>query len=280
MTTARESGRNLFYIFGSLGSHRQMRDPHVTRLEYSIGTEGNVACGAPPRYAMSNAIGTFSLKDGALVVEPATHYPSATAARMVVDPFLRAWEVEADLTRYAGSIRFRYSTSDVVDRTPPPPSQGITIEVGVGELLVIGETASVSITQNSYPPAPVSFRVTPEVDIAHARWLAFRAQREPLQSMAYSILTLIEKMAGNRKAAASTFCIDEAILREIGRLASTKGDGATARKLCEVVSLDPMSGGESSWLEAAVRQVIHRLGEHAAGGQLAQVTMDQLPQSL
>jgi hypothetical protein len=142
---------------------------------------------------------------------------------------------------------------------------------------VAGYAATILITQNTYPPPPQDVRTTPEVEAAYGRWKAFREGREPLQSMAYAVLTLLESVAGRRREAASTFQVDGRVLDTIARLSSTKGDAVTARKFKQGLQVDPLSGGESSWLEAAVRQLVRRVGEHAAGIRLSRMTMHDLP---
>jgi len=95
--------------------------------------------------------------------------------------------------------------------------------------------------------------------------------------MAYAVLTLVESVGGDRRKAASTFAIAFEVLNAIGRLSSTKGDGATVRKFGAGGKVQPLTGAESSWLEAALRRVVRRMGEHAAGAQLTQIAMQDLP---
>jgi hypothetical protein len=95
--------------------------------------------------------------------------------------------------------------------------------------------------------------------------------------MADAVLTLLESVAGGRREAASTFQVDSRVLDTIARLSSTKGDAVTARKFKQGLQVDPLSGGESSWLEAAVRQLVRRVGEHAAGVRLSRIKMHDLP---
>jgi hypothetical protein len=153
----------------------------------------------------------------------------------------------------------------------------VSVTAETGGLTVTGYAATILITQTSYPPPPQDFRTTPEVEAAYGRWKAFREGREPLQSMAFAVLTLLQSVAGGRRQAASTFQVDIRVLHTIGRLSSTKGDAVTARKFKQGLHVDPLSGGESSWLEAAVRQLVRRVGEHAAGVRLSRMSMRDLP---
>jgi hypothetical protein len=255
-----------------------MRDPHVEAVYYEVGTGEGISFGDPPDIRISNHLGAFEVSNGKLSVYPVQHFPSGAEARAVIDPFLRAWELDSDLTRNIGSIRFKFLSVRKVDRDPPAPGTGELSAAFEGTgVLAIGGNVSVHITQNTYPAPPTDFRTTPEVELAYGRWRAFREGREPLQSMAYAVLTLMESMAGGRKQAASTLQVDARTLETIGRLSSTKGDAATIRKFGKGLQLQDLSGGESSWLEAAVRRLVRRMGEHAAGVQLSRITMNDLP---
>ena len=255
-----------------------MQDPHVAAVYYRISSAEGLPFGNPPPVALSNHLGVFEVTEGRLMVRPADHYASGTEARTVLDPFLRAWEVDADLSRGIGSIRFEFDSVRKIDRNPPAKSgSSVSIAAETGGLTVTGIAATILITQDTYPPPPRDFRTTPEVEVAYGRWKAFRERREPLQSMAYAVLTLVESVAGGHRQAASTFQVDIRVLDTIGRLSSTKGDAVTARKFKQGLQVDPLSGGESNWLEAAVRQLVRRVGEHAAGAQLSRITMDDLP---
>jgi hypothetical protein len=254
-----------------------MRDPHVEAAYYEVGTGEGISFGSPPALTFTNRLGTFELANGKLTIRPAAHYASGSEARAVFDPFLRAWELDSDLTRNIGSIRFKYLSVHKVDRNPPEPNSGLVSTAPEGELVVVGDAASVHITQNVYPPPPTDFRTTPEVEVAYGRWRGFREHREPLPSMAYAVLTLLESVAGGRREAAATFQVHKRVLDRIGTLSSTRGDGATIRKFEAGASLDPLTGPESTWLEAAVRRLVRRLGEHAAGSPLSPITMSDLP---
>jgi hypothetical protein len=255
-----------------------MRDPHVEALYYEIGTGEGISFGTPPPLSVVNRLGTFELADGKLTIRPADHYPSGNEARAVLEPFLHAWEVDLDLTRNIGSIRFKFLRNHKVDRDPHDRSAGVvSVAAEAADVVVASDAASVHITQGTYPIPPADFRTTPEVDLAYLRWRSCREGREPLQSMAYAVLTLLQSVAGGRKEAVKTFNVNARILDTIARLSSTKGDATTLRKFGAGFALQALSGPESSWLEAAVRRLVRRMGEHAAGIPLSELTMSDLP---
>jgi hypothetical protein len=92
---------------------------------------------------------------------------------------------------------------------------------------------------------------------------------------AYWLLTLVESTAGGRKQAAKTFNIDNAVLRKLAELSSTRGALASARKV--QAGQSPLSGAEESWLEAAVKRVIRQVEEHGSGSPVPKLSMSDLP---
>ena len=124
------------------------------------------------------------------------------------------------------------------------------------------------VTRSQYPPPPVAFHVTPEVEVLWDRFNRYIEQKEPLLSMAYFCLTLLER--GDRKAAAQAYNIDYSLLRKLGELTSTRGDNATARKATVTKQL---SGDEKSWIEQAIKSIIR----HIAEGRATKLLLSSLP---
>jgi hypothetical protein len=254
-----------------------MRDPHVERLHFEIGSAPHVSYDRPEPLSFDNHLGRFECLDGHLVVAPEAHFADPDDARVEVEPFLRAWEMDSDLDGNIGAIRFEYVRADVVDRDPPPPGASVTIAAKAGALGISGAAAAGHITRRRYPQPPNGFRASPDVQHAYARWLAYRDGREPLQAMAYFVLTILEAGAGGRACAAHLLAVDPDVLDNVGRLSSTKGDSATARKATKAGAFQPLTPIETNWLEAAIRRLIRRLGEREAGAALEYIRMAELP---
>ena len=72
--------------------------------------------------------------------------------------------------------------------------------------------------------------------------------------------------------------VEYAILDKIGELSSTKGGEMDARKVKTVSQFQELKPAEQTWLETAIRRIIHRFGERAAGTQLEQMVMSDLPE--
>ena len=206
------------------------------------------------------------------------HFPAAEAARAVIEPILRAWEVDADLRSNQGGLRFKFDGADIIDRSPVPAGvirgHGILLS-GVASISGVG-TVSVHVTHAHYPEPPNTFRLTPNAESIFLRYQSYLAGHEPLLSMAYFCLTVLEANAGGRASAATAYKIEEAVLRKMGELTSRRGDRSSARK---VISgpVQPLTGSEGAWLEAAVKALIWRLGDTRDATALPLITLADLP---
>lgn len=254
-----------------------MRDPHVQTMHYEISSEEGISYRDPEPLSFSNHLGTFDTAENKLRISPAEHFADEEEARRAIEPFLRAWEIDADLRSNVGRIRFKFERVALVDRDPPPPGSSAVIHVKAASMVLLGGSVSIHVTHKKYPEPPKTFSATPEVQHAYRRWLGFRFGKEPLQSMAYFVLTLLESAAGGRQPASRAFQIDSLVLGTIGRLSSTRGDEGTARKAGPGIQFQDLSGAEKQWLEEAIRRVIRRLGEHASGASLTLISMSDLP---
>lgn len=224
----------------------------------------------------TNDLGEFRMESGRLDVAPAEHFANEESARKAIEPFLMSWELDADLMRQPRLLRFRFDRAEFVDRDPPLPGTNLIAAV-TEKINVTTYPATLDLAYQSYPLPPTTFSATTAVQIVSRRWMQFRDGGEPLPSMAYFVLTFLESMAGSRRAAAQMFRIEFAILSKIGELSSKKGGEATARKVEIGSPLRELTAPEQVWLEAAVRRTIYRIGEHAAGAQLEQVVLADLP---
>jgi hypothetical protein len=254
-----------------------VRDPHVQAIHYLVSSGEGISYSNPEPVSFSNHLGTFDLTAGKFRIVPSEHFPDEDEARRAVEPFLRAWEIEADLISNIGMIRFKFDRAEVIDRNPPPPGSSQAIELKGASMVLVSDSVSLHLACTRYPQPPKTFRVTPEVQHAYRRWLGYRLDKEPLQSMAYFVLTQLEEATGSRQRAARSFQIGKKVLDTIGKLSSTKGDESTARKAPPGNKFQELSGSEKHWLEEAMRRVVHRLGEHASGAPLAPISLLDLP---
>lgn len=138
-----------------------MRDPHVERLIYRVTSHQNIRYDDPEQLTVSNDLGEFKLIDGKLTVCPSEHFPTGSAAREAIDPYLRSWEIETDLTSQIGSIRFEFDRADLLDRDPPKPGESAVLTAESGSLVLVGEDISMILTRKKYPDPPLAFTTTP-----------------------------------------------------------------------------------------------------------------------
>jgi hypothetical protein len=237
-----------------------MNDPHVEALFYDIGTgSDSITYEDPADASFENEIGAFELSDCKLKVIPANHYASADSARHVVDPFLKSWEVHTDLKANLGQIRFTYRDAKIIDCSPPHKNGNVTLQVQSAVLNITSHPVTIKIGCGKYPEPPSDFRASPEVEIAHTRWAKFRQGKEPLQSVAYFVFTVLKVSAGGVREASKKYGIPFKTLRRISELSTLRGNPETARKAQSTQYVE-LTGKESSWLEKAIRDVIIQLG--------------------
>jgi hypothetical protein len=253
-----------------------MQDPHVESLRYRLEAAEDVTFLDPP--AVSWDLG--SLCRIALVRETATiglieHFATEGEARHAVEPFLRAWEIDAGLKARQREFTFAFLGSSVIDRNPLPGHHERTASTSVRSSAAVSRT----VGRSSYPPPPGRFAVSPAVETMWERYCGFRDGHEPLTSMAYLCLTVLEASAGGLRKAAMHYRVDVSILSKLGYLTSKVGDDITARKLDGLAERRPHTGAEQAWMEAAILGLIQRLAEYSfdATQDFRQLRMADLP---
>lgn len=231
----------------------------------------------PPPIEHDSAAFRMSLRDGKIRFDFKDHYASVQAAQDSLNDFLRAWEIDVGLRLGPGKVRFVYENARVTERDPPPP--GEPVEVGLEFGLKLGLSVSVSISLPAYPEPPKAFRITPTVETLWLRYEGYLAKREPLPSMAYFCLTVVEnsvgQRTGKRKAAAAKYSIHVDVLNKLGEITERRGDQATARKMD--IRLLPHTPREVEWIEATVKAIIRRVAEVEARASVQHITIGDLP---
>jgi hypothetical protein len=267
-----------------------MNDPHVVSLEYRLVVSEDIVRYIDPPPIPWNTLDFHAvLADGILTCKMIRHFASIQEARNVVEPYLRAWELEAALHQGHIELRFAYNNkAEIIDLNPvpsPPPGSRSYLK-GLGTVTVIGSASlSTIVNRRTYPDPPSDFRVTPNVETMWHRYQGYLEGREPLQAMAYLCLTLLEfdqpsnsgprRPSRKRVAAANKYNIDISVLEILGELTSTKGNPTTARKY--EATLQELTGKERNWIDAAIRALIRRVGEYDPQKSLPPLTMQDLP---
>lgn len=257
-----------------------MNDPRVVWLCYRIEHETSVDYSKAEPVEYDEAAFGVRVEDGKARFTMKVHYASATEAKAEVEPYIHNWEFEVSLERGPNAFTLRFEHAHVVDLKPPPAEKGV---VRLMTHFASGPaTGSAHLTVISpYPPRPSgNIAISPDVRSMHFRYLDYRQRREPLPSMAYFCLTVVElstrQRRNKRSAAAKKYRVSVDVFNMIGRLSSKKG-GSKARK-AEGVH-DELSALEKRFLVASTKALIRRVAEveFAPNAPLSELRLSDLP---
>lgn len=258
-----------------------MKEQRVESLAYQIKPAEDIVYDDPPPLDVDKEKWKGHLENGILTCHMKVHYDSVADARKEVESYLRAWEIGAAIAGGRGSIAFVYRDASIIDLAPKGEGD---VRVYLTGCATAGTrvTAKVVITRRNYPPPPKAFGVCPDVETLWGRYEGYLDGKEPLPSMAYFCLTMIEENHGHGKrgAAARSINVDSEVLNTLGRLTSTKGDDTAARKAPKRGKSQPLSGTERTWIEAVAKTLICRVGECAGcddSSTLTRVGMQDFP---
>jgi hypothetical protein len=260
-----------------------MNDPHVNSLTYVLITEASLSFDNPPPIEMEFPSFNICLKDGILTVTMIEHFSSQDSARQCVEPMLEAWTLDVGLRAGRDEFSFRFKNATLVDRNPLPTSPGHILQACAGEITLTGMLTSCTVTRKYYPSPPNGLLVSADVRTMWNRYLNYVAQKEPLLSMAYFCLTVIENSTGEKKNqrehAGKLYNISPDLLGKLGQLVSETGDETQARKLGLKSRRAPLSGAEETWIRDAIRLIIRRKAEYdsSPGSVLPFLDLGQLP---
>ena len=205
------------------------------------------------------------------------HHATESAALEVVEPYLRSWEMDAALRGHPDEFRLKFDRSVIVDRNPTPGVVGLAATIRAGE--PIFQATLTVVKPYPKPPSGVTLNSNDrEVVTLFNRFERYLNRREPLPSMEYFCLTVLEGMCnGNRTEAAKRYGIGKSVLDSFGRLASHKGGPDAARKAVGIE--EELTQEENRFLEAAVKAIIRRVAEvaHDPHRPLKKITREELP---
>ena len=204
-----------------------MNDPHVVAVYYRIEHRESVSYekaapfendGEQYRVQIENCRARFEMKD---------HCATAEEARELIEPLLRAWEVDAGLRDGYREIEFVFEEAEIVDRKPTP---GV-IHVPTSKMTITAYPPTLEVGRNRYPEPPTNLAVGADVEVMYHRYGLYREGRDLLANMANFCLTVLEASVkgSQRTAAEKIYGIDRDVLSTLSRLASEKG-GQEARK--------------------------------------------------
>ena len=264
-----------------------MNDPHVEALLYSIVHEKSVSYDDAQPLECERGAFRVEMKDGDVRFELKVHFSTEEAARKAVEPYIRAWELDAALQSRPGEFQLRFEKAEVIDRSPTPGVVNLSGTIRAGTAEVRGRIT----VGKQYPIPPSSVILDAEdadVLTIYHRLEGYFCGKEPLPSMAYFCLTMLEhtsrfkahnskrRTPKPRQAAACKYGIDLAVLNKVGDLTANKG-GDLARK-ADGASSD-LTALELQFLEKAVKIMIRRVAEvaHDPKRNSQVITLSDLP---
>ena len=264
-----------------------MNDPHVEALHYSIVHEESVSYNDAQPLEYDTEAFLIKVIDGEVCFELKEHFSTEEAARKAVELYIRAWELDVALRSRPGEFQLRFQRAEVIDRCPTPGVVNLALTARAG----LPRVRITAIVDKQYPMPPSDVILDPndaDVLTMHHRLEGYFRGKEPLPSMAYFCLTMLEhtsrfkthnskrRTSKVRQTAACKYGIDPAVLNKVGDLTANKG-GDVARK-ADGASSD-LTSLELRFLEEAVKIMIRRIAEVAHDpNRISQViTLSDLP---
>ena len=202
-----------------------------------------------------------------------------------------ARERERQVRHFKSARGFRFRLENPVSVEEESDSGGVRVRGGTchsieasGELMVINHP-------HAYPMPPSGIQITPNIRTMLHRYLGYRENKEPLASMAYFCLTVlnhsvaqlaIENSNGTANPSASYsdvqewFGVSSNVYSRLRKLSSRHG-GQEARK-AEGMGKD-LKPEERRFLEEGIKRIIRRMAEttHDPSKPLGQITLADLP---
>lgn len=254
---------------------------HVSAVRYQFVPPDIVQYENPPPVQWETEAFCMRLEDGIARFEMKEHHCSEETARDRIDKYLREWEIKTVLEFGHPGIGFEFIEAEVIDRVSPPD----LLHPVSAKFTISFETLGPSpVRKEQLPDPPNDFVISADVNTMWLRYQGYRKRREPLASMAYACLTLLDSSVkaspSRRQRAADLYRIEYQILKTLGRLTSTVGDDRDARKLESGRVRRSHTAAEKTWIDAAIRRVILRAAERAAKPRATRplISMSDLPE--
>jgi hypothetical protein len=266
-----------------------MNDPHVESLTYRIEAKPEVVSFEnPPPLVHETEAFRLRLEGGVLTVELKEHYMTAPEARARVEGYLRDWSLFSALDFDSIPMDFTFENTLLIDRNPSPQVPGrVTGEVHVvsGPVTIQAYGTVTPPVRKEYPKPPSVFRSSPDVETMWFRYRQHVEGKEPLASMGYFCLSVLQWSTGAKDAtsvASQMFNIDKEVLDKLGNLTSLRGTPLEARAFKRRATLSAFTDAERRWVRQTVKRLILRKGEYdydsSNGASLPQISMADLPQ--
>ena len=243
-----------------------MNDPHVVALIYKL--EHSQAVDYREAKPIDHEEPDFHVKiaNEKVRFEFKKHHATAKAAHKAIEEYICAWEVDVGLWQGGPNyFKLKFAHAQIEDRNPTLGVKDISVTVRAGT-----PTATVSATvDKEYPSPPSGLTITPDVRTLYDRYMGCRQGKEPLPSMAYFCLTVIERSPTKKE-------FSSRVRDTIRHLSSGKG-GRQARKAAGKDK--DLTAQDRRFLDEAIKALIRRTAEraHDPDGDLPLISMSDLP---
>jgi len=247
-----------------------MNDPHVKSLIYNIDYDKSVIdwSNAEPLDVEEKDF-NIHIEQMKVCFTFKKHYASVASARKSLeDDYIPNWEFDICLNRGPDAFKLEFSKSDIIDRNPSSSPSPLPIAISFS-------TGLAKIQSYLAPPQPSNYPKPPQgmikrdanVNSMYERYLGYCAGKEPLPSVAYFCLTMLEtppaedihksnhRISKKRSETAKHFGICLNVLNRVGELSSTKG-GALARKSDGVGENKELTPEERDCLKEDMKKMI------------------------
>ena len=254
-----------------------MKDPHVYKIYYRIIKGEGLDYSKAPKVIEETDEFRVIIEEDQITFEMKEHYFRIQDACIAVGEYLKDWEILIGLELGPNEFELRYDHAEIIDRNPPlEPEETHYVEAHTTINVEVVVSAQSNVTRAKFPSLPKDFKTSPDVESMYLRYKGYRQGKEPLTSMAYMCLTILQASAGGRRQASTKYNIHMDVLNKMGDLTSTKGNVEEARKAPIERPLQP---NEKKWIIEAVKLFIRRVGEHAHEHRtpIIQITMVDLP---
>ena len=254
-----------------------MNDPHVVALFYNVKHSASVdySDAKPLEHEEDNF--TITIANDKACFTMKAHYATEEKALAAVEEYIQVWELDAALQKGPTAFTLEFDDLHIEDRKPQAGMQ-INATVPAPSAMLVATAMPI---KHPYPSPPSGLKITPDVQSMSDRWAGYRLCKEPLPSMAYFCLTVLEASTrapkGRRPLAVKQYGIDRAVLDKIGDLSSEKG-GTQARKADGIGR--PLTLSEIRFLEEAIKALILKASEvaHDRNNSRAKIKLSDLPQ--
>ena len=254
-----------------------MNDPHVVALFHNVKHSASVDHSEAKPLEHEGKDFTITIENDKARFTMKAHYATEEEARKAVEEYIEVWEFDAALQEGPNAFTLEFDDLHIEDRQPQAGMGGIYVSIPAPSATLRPRAMPI---KNPYPSPPSGLKITPDVQSMFDRLMGSRLCKEPLPSMAYFCLNVLEASTrarkGRRGAAVKQYGIDRAVLDKIGDLSSEKG-GTQARKAAGIGR--PLKDPEDRFLKEAIKALIYRAAEVAYGpvSRLPEIKLTDLP---